>query len=218
MEEISQRFPRFRTRPLFNDEADPLVGWSKPLQWRADVTYAAMVVKVGGAPGVPVIGWIPTEPRPLTAVAPSGLPGDPAAPGPAAVGPQQHGQLQAAEQRQRLPQLPPPPLQPAHPDRPLPGQQHPASPRPAAGQARPRRHGAAGAAGWVEPAPPLHPVVGSSLTPVPLWWCRPPQARLRWLLGSTVRWGAAALWELWPAATRWRWRAAAAPTAGRQQR
>lgn len=46
MEEISRRFPRFRTRPLFNDEADPLVGWSKPLQWRADVTYAAMVVKV----------------------------------------------------------------------------------------------------------------------------------------------------------------------------
>lgn len=50
MEEISRRFPRFRTRPLFNDEADPLVGWSKPLQWRADVTYAAMVVKVGEAP------------------------------------------------------------------------------------------------------------------------------------------------------------------------
>lgn len=49
MEEISQRFPRFKTHPLYNDEADPLVGWAKPLQWRADVTYAAMVVKVRGA-------------------------------------------------------------------------------------------------------------------------------------------------------------------------
>lgn len=88
MEEISRRFPRFRTRPLFNDEADPLVGWSKPLQWRADVTYAAMVVKVGGAPWAPVIGQTPTKPWPLTAVTPSGLPGDPAAPGPVAVGPQ----------------------------------------------------------------------------------------------------------------------------------
>lgn len=47
MEEIGRRFPRFRTRPLYNDEADPLVGWSKPLQWRADATYAALVVKVG---------------------------------------------------------------------------------------------------------------------------------------------------------------------------
>ncbi|XP_075879171.1 alpha-L-iduronidase isoform X2 [Nelusetta ayraudi] len=46
MEEIGRRFPRFRTRPLYNDEADPLVGWSKPLQWRADATYAALVVKV----------------------------------------------------------------------------------------------------------------------------------------------------------------------------
>lgn len=68
MEEISRRFPRFRTRPLFNDEADPLVGWSKPLQWRADVTYAAMVVKVGKAPWASVIVRIPTEPWPLTAV------------------------------------------------------------------------------------------------------------------------------------------------------
>lgn len=49
MEEIQRRFPRFRHLPLYNDEADPLVGWSKPQEWRADVTYAAMVVKVGGA-------------------------------------------------------------------------------------------------------------------------------------------------------------------------
>lgn len=88
MEEISRRFPRFRTRPLFNDEADPLVGWSKPLQWRADVTYAAMVVKVGKAPWVSVIVRISTEPWPLTIDTPSGLPGDPATPGPSAVGPQ----------------------------------------------------------------------------------------------------------------------------------
>lgn len=44
--EIQERFPRFRSLPVFNDEADPLVGWSKPQEWRADVTYAAMVVKV----------------------------------------------------------------------------------------------------------------------------------------------------------------------------
>lgn len=44
--EIQQRFPQFHAVPIFNDEADPLVGWNKPLAWRADVTYAAMVVKV----------------------------------------------------------------------------------------------------------------------------------------------------------------------------
>lgn len=44
--EIQERFPRFRSLPIYNDEADPLVGWSRPQGWRADVTYAAMVVKV----------------------------------------------------------------------------------------------------------------------------------------------------------------------------
>ncbi|KAL0194065.1 hypothetical protein M9458_012361, partial [Cirrhinus mrigala] len=44
--EIQQRFPQFRSVPIYNDEADPLVGWNKPLTWRSDVTYAAMVVKV----------------------------------------------------------------------------------------------------------------------------------------------------------------------------
>lgn len=44
--EIHERFPEFRNLPVFNDEADPLVGWSRPQEWRADVTYAAMVVKV----------------------------------------------------------------------------------------------------------------------------------------------------------------------------
>uniref|UniRef100_A0A8C7Q718 Alpha-L-iduronidase n=1 Tax=Oncorhynchus mykiss TaxID=8022 RepID=A0A8C7Q718_ONCMY len=44
--EIQEHFPLFQTLPIYNDEADPLVGWSKPLAWRADMTYAAMVVKV----------------------------------------------------------------------------------------------------------------------------------------------------------------------------
>ncbi|XP_076854892.1 alpha-L-iduronidase isoform X2 [Brachyhypopomus gauderio] len=46
MHEVQQKFPAFRSLPVYNDEADPLVGWNKPLTWRADVTYAAMVVKV----------------------------------------------------------------------------------------------------------------------------------------------------------------------------
>ncbi|XP_015230068.1 PREDICTED: alpha-L-iduronidase [Cyprinodon variegatus] len=46
VKEIQQRFPGFRGVPVYNDEADPLVGWSRPEEWRADVTYAAMVVKV----------------------------------------------------------------------------------------------------------------------------------------------------------------------------
>ncbi|KAM3867981.1 alpha-L-iduronidase [Diretmus argenteus] len=46
MGEIQERFPLFRSLPVYNDEADPLVGWSRPQGWRADVTYAAMLVKV----------------------------------------------------------------------------------------------------------------------------------------------------------------------------
>lgn len=45
--QIQQLFPEFKDTPIYNDEADPLVGWSLPQPWRADVTYAAMVVKVG---------------------------------------------------------------------------------------------------------------------------------------------------------------------------
>lgn len=44
--EIHERFPEFRNVPIYNDEADPLVGWSRPQEWRADVTYAAMIIKV----------------------------------------------------------------------------------------------------------------------------------------------------------------------------
>ncbi|XP_055977490.1 alpha-L-iduronidase [Sorex fumeus] len=46
VQQIRQLFPKFADTPIFNDEADPLVGWSLPQPWRADVTYAAMVVKV----------------------------------------------------------------------------------------------------------------------------------------------------------------------------
>ncbi|XP_072440338.1 alpha-L-iduronidase isoform X1 [Chiloscyllium punctatum] len=46
VQQIQERFPKFRSIPIYNDEADPLVGWSIPQIWRADVTYAAMVVKV----------------------------------------------------------------------------------------------------------------------------------------------------------------------------
>ncbi|XP_056424796.1 alpha-L-iduronidase isoform X2 [Hyla sarda] len=46
--EIHQRFPQFQSVPIYNDEADPLVGWSTPQSWRGDVTYAAMVIKVIG--------------------------------------------------------------------------------------------------------------------------------------------------------------------------
>lgn len=51
MQQIQQRFPKFADTPVYNDEADPLVGWALPQPWRADVTYAALVVKVGPAPG-----------------------------------------------------------------------------------------------------------------------------------------------------------------------
>ncbi|KAF4013231.1 hypothetical protein G4228_004486 [Cervus hanglu yarkandensis] len=46
VQQIQRLFPKFTDTPIYNDEADPLVGWSLPQPWRADVTYAAMVVKV----------------------------------------------------------------------------------------------------------------------------------------------------------------------------
>uniref|UniRef100_A0A8D2CW34 Alpha-L-iduronidase n=1 Tax=Sciurus vulgaris TaxID=55149 RepID=A0A8D2CW34_SCIVU len=46
VQQIQQLFPRFKDTPIYNDEADPLVGWSQPQPWRTDGTYAAMVVKV----------------------------------------------------------------------------------------------------------------------------------------------------------------------------
>ncbi|XP_078261870.1 alpha-L-iduronidase isoform X2 [Rhinoraja longicauda] len=44
--QIQKRFPEFQSIPIYNDEADPLVGWAIPQIWRAEVTYAAMVAKV----------------------------------------------------------------------------------------------------------------------------------------------------------------------------
>ncbi|OPJ61973.1 alpha-L-iduronidase isoform D [Patagioenas fasciata monilis] len=46
VEQIQKLFPNFSSVAIYNDEADPMVGWSIPQPWRADVTYAAMVVKV----------------------------------------------------------------------------------------------------------------------------------------------------------------------------
>lgn len=46
MKMISGRQPSLADKPFFNDEADPLVGWSKDEVWRADSTYAAMVTKI----------------------------------------------------------------------------------------------------------------------------------------------------------------------------
>lgn len=47
LEEIAHLVPKYKTSPIYNDEGDPLVGWSLGEEWRADATYAAIVVKVG---------------------------------------------------------------------------------------------------------------------------------------------------------------------------
>lgn len=43
---IREKHPRLSSVPIYNDEADPLVGWSKGQPWRRDVQYAAIVVKI----------------------------------------------------------------------------------------------------------------------------------------------------------------------------
>ncbi|CAH1246101.1 IDUA [Branchiostoma lanceolatum] len=43
---IQTEYPKLKDVPIYNNEADPLVGWSKTEEWRADVRYAAMVAKV----------------------------------------------------------------------------------------------------------------------------------------------------------------------------
>ena len=48
LEKIHSVYPAFADLPVYNDEADPLVGWSKGEEWRADTRYAAVVAKVGG--------------------------------------------------------------------------------------------------------------------------------------------------------------------------
>lgn len=50
LEEIAHLVPKYKTSPIYNDEGDPLVGWSLGEEWRADATYAAIVVKVSNAP------------------------------------------------------------------------------------------------------------------------------------------------------------------------
>jgi len=46
LEEIVHMFPKYKTIPVYNDEGDPLVGWHLVEDWRADATYAAIVVKI----------------------------------------------------------------------------------------------------------------------------------------------------------------------------
>ncbi|KAJ8320288.1 hypothetical protein KUTeg_001875 [Tegillarca granosa] len=44
---IKSKYGQFALQvPFYNDEADPLVGWSKDRWWHAEATYAAMVTKV----------------------------------------------------------------------------------------------------------------------------------------------------------------------------
>ena len=50
LEEIAHLVPKYKTSRIFNDEGDPLVGWSLGEEWRADATYAAIVVKVSNSP------------------------------------------------------------------------------------------------------------------------------------------------------------------------
>ncbi|XP_052770728.1 alpha-L-iduronidase-like isoform X2 [Mya arenaria] len=46
MSQIATKYPTLADKPFYNDEADPLVGWSRDEEWRADSTYASMVAKV----------------------------------------------------------------------------------------------------------------------------------------------------------------------------
>ncbi|XP_014670923.1 PREDICTED: alpha-L-iduronidase-like isoform X2 [Priapulus caudatus] len=43
---IRKSYKKLEHIPIFNDEADPMKGWSKAHKWRADATYGAMVAKV----------------------------------------------------------------------------------------------------------------------------------------------------------------------------
>ncbi|XP_048576226.1 alpha-L-iduronidase isoform X2 [Nematostella vectensis] len=46
LKNLTKYYPEFSSIPIYNDEADPLVGWSKEEDWRADVYYAAVVAKI----------------------------------------------------------------------------------------------------------------------------------------------------------------------------
>ncbi|KAG8191014.1 hypothetical protein JTE90_029457 [Oedothorax gibbosus] len=43
---IRSNFPSLKNVAIYNDEADPMKNWSLPQWWRADATYASMVVKI----------------------------------------------------------------------------------------------------------------------------------------------------------------------------
>ncbi|XP_065176849.1 alpha-L-iduronidase-like [Sycon ciliatum] len=43
---IRRQYPQLAHVDIYNDEADPVGGWNKLEDWRGDVSYAAMVVKV----------------------------------------------------------------------------------------------------------------------------------------------------------------------------
>ncbi|XP_064465808.1 alpha-L-iduronidase-like [Ornithodoros turicata] len=43
---VLNRFPSLGRKKCINDEADPLVSWSRPEAWRADATYAAMLARL----------------------------------------------------------------------------------------------------------------------------------------------------------------------------
>eukprot|EP00756_Hemistasia_phaeocysticola_P049560 Hpha_TRINITY_DN24063_c0_g1::TRINITY_DN24063_c0_g1_i1::g.130468::m.130468/K01217/IDUA; L-iduronidase len=45
VEELRTRFPSFINVSFFNDEADPLGGWSRAEEWRSDTRYAVMMAK-----------------------------------------------------------------------------------------------------------------------------------------------------------------------------
>ena len=49
LQEIARLVPKYKTSLIYNDEGDPLVGWSLGEEWRADATYAAIVVKVSNS-------------------------------------------------------------------------------------------------------------------------------------------------------------------------
>ncbi|XP_077992746.1 alpha-L-iduronidase-like [Glandiceps talaboti] len=48
IQRMQRKHPKLAHLPFYNDEADPLVGWSKGEDWRADARYAAVVAKVIG--------------------------------------------------------------------------------------------------------------------------------------------------------------------------
>jgi hypothetical protein len=45
MKEIVDRFPSLRSKPFFNDEADPEKSWWKTRPWQGDVGYPAMLAE-----------------------------------------------------------------------------------------------------------------------------------------------------------------------------